>query len=113
MLETIGVYGVTSQLTTRRHEVGIRVALGALPRDVVRLLIGEGMRPVAVGIAAGEAGAYGTVQAIRTLLYGVGPADPFSFSIAAILLGTAVLLACWLPVHRGARADPVTALRRE
>ena len=114
LLAAIGIYGVMSySFSQRTHEVGIRVALGAQRLDILRMALGEGMRIVVIGLAAGLAGAVIMTRVFRSMLFGVGSADPVTFvSVAGILAGVA-LLACYLPAQRATRVDPLVALREE
>jgi putative ABC transport system permease protein len=113
-LAAVGVYGVVAQTVRRRtHEIGVRVALGAQRRDVLRLVVGRGMRPVGIGVLAGGVAAAATGRLLRGLLYGVTPADPTTFVAAAIFLAVIALVACVLPARRAVRVDPVVALRSE
>jgi predicted permease len=114
LLAAIGIYGVMSySFSQRTHEVGIRVALGAQRLDILRMALGEGMRIVVIGLAAGLAGAVIVTRVFRSMLFGIGPADPVTFvSVAGILAGVA-LLACYLPAQRATRVDPLVALREE
>src|SRR5204863_9869439 len=113
-LASLGIYGVLAYLVTQRtREIGIRMALGARAADVVRLLLREGMTPVALGGLAGMMAALAGTRAIRTMLFGVTPLDPVSFAAAPALLATVALLACYLPARRATRVDPLVALRDE
>ena len=113
-LASIGIYGVTSySVSQRRNEIGIRMALGAQPRDVVRLVLGQGMAPVIAGISAGFAISWLLTPALSSLLFGVQPTDLATFSAVAIFLSGVGLLACYLPARRAMRVDPMTALRDE
>ena len=114
LLAALGLYGVLSHSVAQRtQEIGIRVALGAQPRDVLRLVIGQGMRLVVPGLVVGLAGAYAATRWIASFLYGVGTVDwPTYSSIAALLLAVA-LLACWIPARRANKVDPLVALRYE
>jgi predicted permease len=114
ILASVGVYGVVAYLVAQRtKEIGIRMALGAARRDVLRLVMGRGARLALVGMAIGTAAALGLTRFLRGLLVGVTPADPATFAGVVILLGAVVLLASWLPARRAARVDPMTALRSE
>jgi putative ABC transport system permease protein len=114
LLTMIGIYGVVAFLVGRRsREIGIRLALGAQPRDVLRLVLRQGMKPVAVGCIAGLAGSLAATRLVANQLYGVSPTDSLTLGgVMALLLATA-LLACWLPARRAARIDPMEALRTE
>jgi putative ABC transport system permease protein len=109
-----GIYGVLSYLVTQRiREIGIRLALGATPRDVGRLVLWNGLGLTGAGLMAGLALAAALTRLMRTLLYEVGPSDPVSMAaVSAVLLGTA-MLACWWPARRAMRIDPVQLLRQE
>jgi ABC-type antimicrobial peptide transport system permease subunit len=97
----------------RTKEIGVRMALGARYGTMVALVLRQGLTLAVVGILAGILGAFGLMQMLSSLLYGVTPTDPVAFTVApAILLGVAVL-ACWLPARRAARIDPVLALRQD
>ena len=114
VLASVGLYGVLAYLTTQRNsEIGIRLALGARREQVVRLIVGEGMRPAIYGLALGFAASAGAVRLIETMLYGTRPLDPAIFAaVAATLLGVAAL-ACLFPAWRASRLDPMQALRIE
>ncbi|MBO0857870.1 MAG: FtsX-like permease family protein, partial [Chloracidobacterium sp.] len=93
--------------------IGVRMALGAQPRDVLRLVLRQGMKPVAIGCGAGLAGSLAASQLVASQLYGISPTDSLTLGgVMALLLGAA-LLACWLPARRAARVDPMEALRTE
>jgi hypothetical protein len=110
----VGVSGIVGFLVARRtQELGIRVALGARPADVVQLVLAEGLRPVLLGMLAGAAGAVAAAGAMRALLYAIAPLDGVSFSAAALLLGAASLAAAAMPARRAARADALRSLRSE
>jgi putative ABC transport system permease protein len=113
ILAAVGIYGVLAQSVAQRtHEIGIRMALGAQTRDVLKLIVGHGMALTAIGIAAGVAGAIALTRLITTLLFGVGAHDFGTFfGISLLLLGVS-FLACYLPARRAARLDPVNALAR-
>jgi predicted permease len=114
VLAAIGIYGVVSYAASQRtQEIGIRVALGAQARDVLRLVVGQGLGLVLVGIALGLAAAYGMSRFLTTLLFGISPNDLVTFASVPAVLGTIALAACWIPARRAARVDPVTALRGE
>ena len=114
LLATLGVYGVVATAAqARTREMGIRVALGAQRREILSLVLSGGAKMAAAGIALGAAGAFWFARGVQGLLVGVEPVDPGVFVVTGALLGTAVLLASWLPARRAARADPMTALRSE
>lgn len=114
LLAVVGVYGVVSQATTqRRHEIGVRLALGAQRGDVLRLILRQGMTVVVAGTALGAAVAMGLVRFVAALLYGVHPSDPLTFAGVVVVLLAAALVACWIPARRAARLDPTVALRYE
>jgi predicted permease len=114
ILSTVGIYGVISYLTGQRtHEIGVRVALGASRSDVLRMVLGEGLKITLIGIAIGLAAAFGLTRLITTVIYGVGTTDPITFASVAILLSGVALLACYIPARRAMRVDPMVALRYE
>jgi len=114
LLAAIGIYGVLYyQVSRRRHEMGVRMALGASGRDVVRLVMREGLKLTAIGLAAGVAGAALASRYLRLLIYGVSVADPVTYASALVLLAAAAGLGCWRPAARAAGANPVDAIRAE
>jgi putative ABC transport system permease protein len=114
LLAVVGIYGVMSYLVTQRtHEIGIRMALGAHPRDVLKLMINQGMRLTMIGIAIGLLSAFALTRFMSNLLFSIGPTDPVTFLLIAILLGAVALLACWIPAGRATKVDPMIALRFE
>ena len=113
-LASIGIYGVMSYAVRRRtREIGIRMALGAKPADVLRLVVGQGMRLALLGLGAGVAAALLATRLMTRLLYGVSATDPLTFVAIALLLAAVALVANWLPARRAIRTDPTTALRAE
>jgi len=111
-LATIGVYGVISYVVAQRtREIGIRVALGATRRNVVGLVVGQGVAIAAAGAVLGIAGALVATKVLRSLLYDVAPSDPWTFAGVVALLAAAVILASWLPAHRAASIQPTEALK--
>jgi predicted permease len=114
LLALVGVYGVLAYSVGRRTaEIGLRIALGATPRSVLTLIVGQGMRPIIVGIAIGMAGAVGLSHLVSSLLFDVRPVDPLTYGAVALLVAIAALLACYVPALRALRVDPVAALRQE
>lgn len=114
LLASIGVYGVLSYaVTQRRQEIGVRVALGADRRDVLALVVGQGLRLAAVGILVGIAGAFGVTRLVSTLLYNVTPSDPLSFGLVAGFLVVVATVAGYVPARRAMAVDPIIVLRNE
>jgi putative ABC transport system permease protein len=114
LLSALGLYGVLAYMVTqRRREIGIRLALGARRRDVLGLVIGQGMRLALVGLVLGLAGALALTRVLEHLLYEIKPTDPLTFAVVSLVLFAAALLTCWLPARRAARVDPMEALRYE
>jgi putative ABC transport system permease protein len=114
LLAVLGIYGVMAFLVAQRtHEIGLRIALGAGRFDVLRMVLGEGLRLSAFGLVAGLAGAYLVGRGMQSLLYGVNALDLTAFGVvAAILMGSA-LLACCIPARRAVSVDPMVALRED
>jgi putative ABC transport system permease protein len=114
LLASIGVYGVLSySVSQRTQEIGVRVALGAARRDVMRLVVGQGLKLAAVGVVLGLLGALGATQGIKTLLYNVTPWDPMSFVGVALFLTIVAVVASYVPARRAMGVDPIIALRNE
>jgi ABC-type antimicrobial peptide transport system permease subunit len=114
LLASLGIYGVIAYaVSQQRRELGIRIALGAAPSTVVRMVLVDGLRLALVGIALGTVGALATSRLLSGLLFGVGASDPSTFVAIALLLVAVALLACWLPARRAAAVDPIDALRAE
>jgi macrolide transport system ATP-binding/permease protein len=114
VLATIGLYSVmTYSVSQRTHEIGIRMALGATLQDVLRLIVGQGMRMVVLGIVLGLIGALALTPVLASLLFGVGATDSVTFAGVVFLLVAVALLACYIPARRAARVDPLVALRHE
>jgi len=114
LLAAVGLYGLLSYVVSRRsQEIGVRMALGAGRRAVLRMVLGDGVRLTFVGIAIGAAGGVLAARALGRLLYGIGPTDPVTFVAVAVLLVAVALLASYVPAARATRVDPVVALRTE
>jgi ABC-type antimicrobial peptide transport system permease subunit len=114
VLTIIGLYGVISYLVNQRtQEIGIRMALGAQMRDIMGLVLKQGMVLVLTGVASGLAAAWLVTRLISRMLYQVSPTDPFTFIAISLLLVTVALLACYLPARRATKVDPLVALRDE
>jgi putative ABC transport system permease protein len=114
LLAVVGVYGVVSYAATERtQELGVRMALGASPRQILALLLKQGTKLVAAGLLFGLAGAWALTRAMSSMLVGISPSDPLTYLSVAALLSCTTLLACWIPAHRAMRVDPMAALRHE
>jgi len=113
-LAAIGVYGVISySVATRRHEIGIRMALGARTGNILALVLGQGLRLSALGIAVGLLGSMGMSRVLGALLFQVSPTDPVTLAVVSLLLGAVALLACYVPARRAVSVDPTAILRVE
>jgi putative ABC transport system permease protein len=113
-LATIGMFGVFAYCVEQRtKEIGIRMALGARPKQVIRLVLGSSSRAVLIGFLLGFAGAAGVSQLLRKLLFGLSPFDPVSYALVALILAAAGLAATFLPARRATKIDPMAALRCE
>ena len=114
IVAAVGVYSVIAYAVSQRtNEVGIRIALGAATRDIITMVLGEGLRIVAVGVLLGVAGALALGKVVSALLYGVGPRDSVVLIGASVTLSLMAILACAIPAMRAARVDPMIALRSE
>jgi putative ABC transport system permease protein len=114
VMAVVGLYAVMAvSVAQRTHELGIRIALGARRRDVIGLVVKQGVKLVGIGIAIGLVGAWALTRVLTTLLYEVKPTDPLTFLAAPVLLIVVAILACWAPARRAAGVDPLTALRDE
>ena len=112
LLASIGLYGVLAyEVASRTREIGIRIAIGARPSDLVRLVLGYGFRLVLLGVLIGLAAAFAVPRVLTSFLFGVGPTDPLTLAGTTLLLILVALLACYLPVRRAMRGDPLIALR--
>ena len=114
LLAVSGIYGVIGHAVAQRtREIGIRIALGAARRDVLRMILSEGGKLAVAGVVLGLIVSYAMTQSLRALLYGVTPTDPLTFALVALLLLATALIACWIPARRASRVDPMIALRAE
>jgi hypothetical protein len=114
LLAVVGVFGVVSYAAAQRtHEIGIRMALGAGRRDILKLVLGQGVRFIGIGIVLGLAAAWALTRAMSKLLIGVSSTDPITYVVAVAILAGVALLACYIPARRAAMVEPLVALRYE
>jgi putative ABC transport system permease protein len=113
-LASVGLYSVMAySVTQRSHELGIRIAVGASPRDILRLVLGQGVRLTLMGAALGLAASLFVTRTLASLLFGVSATDPLTFIAVPVVLALVAMLACYLPARRAMRVDPIVALRYE
>ena len=114
VLAAVGVYGVLAySVTQRTQEMGVRTALGASAADVLRLVVGEGVKLAAIGIAIGLVGAFGVTRFVSSILFDTSPSDPLSYTAVSLFLVGVAAFASWLPARRATKVDPIVALRYE
>jgi ABC-type antimicrobial peptide transport system permease subunit len=114
LLSAIGIFGMIAYAVSQRtHEFGVRMALGAQRQDVLQLVLGDGLKIAATGVFLGIGASFALTRFMRSLLYAVGPNDPLTFAVIAVLFAIVALAACYLPARRATHVDPMVALRHE
>ena len=114
IVATVGLYGVVSQsVTLRRHEFGVRLAVGAEPVQILWLVLRQGLRLILTGLGIGMLGAFALTRSLTAVVHDVSPADPWTFAAASLLLAVVALMACWQPARRATKVDPIVALKYE
>jgi putative ABC transport system permease protein len=114
ILAVVGVYSVASYAAAQRtQEIGIRMAIGAAPSDILKMVLRQGIGIVGIGLLAGLAAAFAGTRLLADLIFGVSPSDPITYAAVVTLLLAVALLACWIPARRATRVSPAVALRSE
>jgi putative ABC transport system permease protein len=114
LMAAVGMYAVMAYAAAQRtHEIGVRMALGAQPGDVLKLMLGRGLKLTTIGLVIGLIGAFALAQLVRSLLYDVSPSDPATFATVIVTLTAFALFACYVPARRATKVDPLIALRGE